>query len=453
MNIVAQESRSAGAVLGEIFRAFDDGKIEWCAIGGYENYPESIATDLDILIQPSKFRDADRLLRDLADGLIVHRSLYGGRALAYTLYDPANGNSSRTFSIDMLAHSPFELDYNMPVAPIAELLKLRRKREDGLWVLPPDMEFLLYLAKRLAKLSFLTPEIAFGASQTAELTSLYRECPDACRKSIMTFFSANEVETVTNAAETGEWGAVIANAAALRSSFQLSALKRRPLAPLRHLLFKLYRWPDRLSRPNGLMIAILGPDGSGKTLIQSALAERLAPIFDRVEMLHLKPGIRRHPDIPEDISPDPHGVPARGAIRSIVQLLHWGLLYSFGYWLLIFPARIRQTLIISDRYHADLLCDPKRYRYGGPSWCARLLIAMLPAPDLWLVLDALPKTIYQRKAELPIETVRDLCVCYRRFAQAGSNRLLINANAPANEVADEATVSVLRWLANRPGHS
>ena len=47
------------------------------------------------------------------------------------------------------------------------------------------------------------------------------------------------------------------------------------------------------------------------------------------------------------------------------------------------------------------LVDPRRYRYGGPTWYAKLLARAIPEPDLVILLDADEFSIAARKCEVP----------------------------------------------------
>jgi thymidylate kinase len=73
-----------------------------------------------------------------------------------------------------------------------------------------------------------------------------------------------------------------------------------------------------------------------------------------------------------------------------------------------------------DRYFHDVLVDPLRYRYGGPTWYAAFLCRLLPEPDLVILLDANEDLILARKTELPRAEIQRQRVAYRnlRFKRA-----------------------------------
>jgi thymidylate kinase len=91
--------------------------------------------------------------------------------------------------------------------------------------------------------------------------------------------------------------------------------------------------------------------------------------------------------------------------------------------------------VLFDRYHGDLLVDPRRYRYGGPMWLARLACRLMPQPDRVIFLDAEPVVLLSRKQEIDEASLArsrsgyvSLCATHPRFET-------IDASRPLDEVA------------------
>jgi thymidylate kinase len=127
------------------------------------------------------------------------------------------------------------------------------------------------------------------------------------------------------------------------------------------------------------------------------------------------------PDGARATADDPHGQRPRGAIASILKLGWLWLNWWVGWWKFL-GAASREGVVLFDRYHADLLVDPKRYRYGGPIWLARLASRLMPQPDIVIFLDAHPDVLLSRKQEVPREALErsrqrylDLCKSHPRF--------------------------------------
>src|SRR5687767_6553194 len=107
-------------------------------------------------------------------------------------------------------------------------------------------------------------------------------------------------------------------------------------------------------RNRGLSVAVLGPDGSGKSTILSGLVESLPPHFTAARIIHFRPNLGRG-NGEVVIVTNPHGEEPRGAITSSAKLLYYLADYLAGFMLVIRPAIRRGELVLFDRYYVDLL--------------------------------------------------------------------------------------------------
>ena len=192
-----------------------------------------------------------------------------------------------------------------------------------------------------------------------------------------------------------------------------------------------------------MRIVILGPDGAGKSSVIRGLVEKLNLRGCAVEVRHLKPRIvfaRRGE--PVTIVVDPHGKPPRSAFLSMVKIVVW----LFEEWYAQIFLDKRDCVLLCDRYYHDLLIDPKRYRYGGPQWVARLIGGLMPRPDLWILLDAPPAVLRARKQEVsPQETARQR-EAYLAFIRRQRNSATVEASRLLeNVIADvERAITAIR---------
>ena len=186
----------------------------------------------------------------------------------------------------------------------------------------------------------------------------------------------------------------------------------------------------------GVWVAFLGPDGSGKTSVIEAVERLLAPQFQAVKRYHLRPhwGRRRPVDAPVT---DPHARPARHAAASLAKLGLWWADYVLGYATRIRPQLARATLVTFDRYYYDVLVDPQRYRYGGSLRLAALGGRWLPRPDVIIVLDAPAEVLRHRKREVSLAETTRQREAYRRLAVTLPNARIVNAAQPLATVAAE----------------
>ena len=138
---------------------------------------------------------------------------------------------------------------------------------------------------------------------------------------------------------------------------------------------------------------------------------------------------------------DPHGQAPRGALSSILKLgwlwFHWWA----GWWK--FPClTCKDRVMLFDRYHADLLVDPLRYRYGGPLWLARLASRWMPQPDLVIFLDAPPEVLLARKQEVSSEALAHARAKYRDLVRSHPRFQTIDASRPLEQVLDEVVARI-----------
>jgi thymidylate kinase len=185
------------------------------------------------------------------------------------------------------------------------------------------------------------------------------------------------------------------------------------------------------------LIVFLGCDGSGKSAVIQGLAERLAHAGISVTCGHWCPKpFADEENSASKAADQPHALPPRGLAQSVLKLGWLWLNWWFG-WFQKLGKASDNGIVLFDRYHADLLVDPKRYRYGGPLWLARLASNLMPQPDRAYFLDASPETLLSRKQELPIEQLEKSRNRYLQLCRQSSRIKIIDASQPLEDVIME----------------
>lgn len=104
------------------------------------------------------------------------------------------------------------------------------------------------------------------------------------------------------------------------------------------------------------------------------------------------------------INSSPHAVKAQGHIKSNMRTLWYYVDYLIGTAIRIRPVTRSGVHFLIDRGWADMVVDFRRYGLNS-NVLSRMLLQMLPQPDLVVVVSVPPLVAWQRKAELPVEEI------------------------------------------------
>lgn len=196
--------------------------------------------------------------------------------------------------------------------------------------------------------------------------------------------------------------------------------------------------------PRGLLIAVLGPDGSGKTTFIEQLQRELTGIFRDTYCQHVRPRLFGRRDDPNS---SPHAGKPHGWFKSLLKLLYLVTDYRLGYVARTRPALSRSIACISDRYYQDVFVDPLRYGYGAPMSFVRAFEALVPAPDLMFILTAPASVIRARKDELSVAECERQLDAYRALAARYPQATILDATCPPPTLARQAREAIVRHLA------
>jgi serine acetyltransferase/thymidylate kinase len=279
-----------------------------------------------------------------------------------------------------------------------------------------------------------------------ELSALWRLDPQGATRQVERFWRGDrEGGVVQRAAASGDWPAAQACLRPLQSALHFRNIVPPPVW-LREELTRLRNW----FRPPGLLIACLGPPGSGKGDVIQALTDRPLELFTSTHTMELRPGVMRAGTIKPNRTTRKRE--PRGPFTTIVKLMMFVADYWLGYWLWIRPKLVRSTLVVSNRYFDDVLVDPRRYRIDHALAFARLLLPWVPRPHLWLVFDIPSQVLQERQGELgelgEEEATRQRGE-YRRLLGGHENVVVLDADQPLDRVVAQAECAVASQLARR----
>lgn len=231
---------------------------------------------------------------------------------------------------------------------------------------------------------------------------------------------------------------------------------RHPWLAVRRAAASLARKLKRFWRPTGLFVVILGPDGSGKSTVTGLVLGEMERAFRRTWRFHWRPGLlpklKRGTDQPAVAHSgasstqlqQPAQISKYRGLVSLARFLYYWLDFVLGYWLIIYPRKAQTTLVIGERYFADVLVHPARYGFDVSPRLMRLAARFVPSPDLLIVLGGDPEAIYARKPELPAALIEAQIRAYREEAEYWRwHEIVDTTTADASSVAARIAQLVL----------
>lgn len=404
------------------FGALDAAGAAWCLLRT-PSRPSDPSGDVDLLVGPESRVAAQQAL--LGQGFA--RVPDGGSPDSFFLaYDQAGDTW-------VLLHVTSELSFghHLQLRTRAERACLeRRTRVDGVWRLRPEDEFWTTLLHTLLD----KEEINLRSRQ--RLLELARravgEGPVAgalAAHSPAHWPAGRILEHVRN----GRWDELASLADPLRTRWRRTTPADVAVTRLRFLL-GLARGLGNPWRRRGLSVALLGPDGAGKSTLAAGIRRRFYFPSQAFYMDVKDAELAGVADL---------GVPGLTMFVFLTTL-----------WWRLARARSRQArgeLVVFDRYTYDVLTAAEEPATRRERLARLLHFRLFPRVGLALVLDVPGHVMFARKHERTPEELEDERSRLLRLGERVPNVEILDATRPAEQVRREATAHIWRRYAVRWG--
>ena len=422
-------------LMQDIVRALENEASDFCILNGYQNYPDTIDSDIDAISENP--RRIPHILSQHKVAKVVQLLQHETTAFYYVVYR-ASQEKPVFIALDVSA------DYRRNGRVFFSGKEFLQNCQSFKFFKVPhaNLEFGYYLVKKLAKRDL-------NREQAQRLSDLYHLQPHDCQKQLQRLLPEVEVNLIMKAAQNRDWQNVGGQINRLRQIMLNKVGKKQPLKVLSYWFGDFIRRWQRLLQPTGLMVVFLGADGSGKSTVIDRVKQDLSPMFRQTQYIHLRP--RLGLNVNENSVPvvDPHGKAPRSRLASVIKLFYFLFDYGVGYWWQIRPLLVRSTFVLFDRYYHDLLVDPKRYRFGANIWLAKLFGLLIPKPDLWILLDAPVEVLQARKQEVTFEETARQQKAYLKMCSGFSNSVVVNTSQSLDQVVKDVNTEILKVMENR----
>ena len=205
-----------------------------------------------------------------------------------------------------------------------------------------------------------------------------------------------------------------------------------------------------------MVCAFLGPDGVGKSSLINETIKKVNYYLvndekdKRVNLVHFRPNLlpnlgalgERAGVMEQDKNwTNPHRGKPANTVSSFFRMLYYTLDYIIG-WRFIVRNDVRfERFTFFDRYGFDFLVDPLRSKIKLPYGIRKILVSLMPKPQLTFILEADYKTIYTRKKEISEDEIKRQLEEYRKISKR-KNTLLVSTENEIDKITDEVTETI-----------
>jgi thymidylate kinase len=416
-------------VARRLFAELTARQFQWAVIGNAQGLPDvNPAKDIDLIVDRHRFAEAIGVLFEIAKSegfrLVDSRRF---EAMLCSEFYAVRDDRVDSVKIDIMT------GFVWRGAAILDASDLAGHTVDAGGVHVPDRTlngFLMWI-KPLLTGAGVKPKYR------QQILDAVKGEPQEFRRILEAKCGASMARQAWDFLRQGKLEATVPLARKLRAASWLAGLRREPAATLKaaadHLRCIVVL---RTQRRSVSMLAVVGPDGVGKTTFIDLLLKDLARVLvkdpESIKVSHFRP--RLLPNIKElfrkgstegsEFS-QPHRAAPAGRLGSLARISYYWLDYVIGYWLLVRWRSPREHLYVFDRYFYDFLVDPQRSRISLPWWVRRAFLAITPEPSLVFFLDCPAEIVYQRKQELPLAEIERQMGVYRELAAEHPERFVV----------------------------
>lgn len=368
-------------------------EINYCILGNTNGYPSTIGSDVDIAIDSKRFKEVNIIVNRFSDvnniavsNLLQHET--EGKYFVASTVNNTNGNFSM-LALDFCANYMRQGRIILTEKELLDSRQLISQKGVEFWVCSNEIAFIYYLIKKIEKEDI-------NIEQFAYLNNLWEQDRGRIIELFHQRFNKKSSQKLIEIFDKRDGSGFPKEFFTILNRESQMKYSRS----FKNQILEFKRKISRFINPTGVIISVLGCDGSGKSTVIDQLMNH-SPEFEafRGNEYHHLFATKKESSNTSPIT-NPHEQNSRSWIMSNLKLLYFLFKFVFGYWMIAYPQKVRSKLVIFDRYYYDILVDPKRYRHNGSLLLTSLIGRIIPKPDLFFVIDAPAEILQQRKQEV-----------------------------------------------------
>ena len=384
---------NCGDLVLKILRDFDEAGICYVYLRNYENLPEEIGNDVDLLVTKHMRGVAAKLVENALPNTgweLIRQVEFGPISLFLATKD-----GTRFMHLDLFDRVEWHwLEYAVSSAVIE-----RRQWNGMVWHPYPADEVVLNILTRLVYAGMVRKKHQIQAQLFLE-----QQDPNSLISAFVMHLGTRPGRKLAELVLDQNWEEVMRWTPQIRRCLYRRALLCSPSSALLGLWRYLRRAISRLMFPPGPFLVFEGADGVGKSTVMEGILPLMKEITGKSDtlMFHWKAARKslRIGGEAAGAAQNPHGKSVRSSSLSFLFLAYHWLGFWIGYLRHVLPARAKNRTVIGDRYAYEFFLDPARLRLSLPRWLLRVASSTVPQPDLVLCLVADPTAVIARKQEL-----------------------------------------------------
>lgn len=362
-----------------IFESLDQYKINYCVMrDGHEIDQLTSGGEIDMLVEPRKLRQLGKLLASF--GFI---KLPGWGYQPHHFFVAYDTESDTWFKLDVVTKVTFGRPIHYLHTNLGKSCLQNRQRCGDVYIPLVEDEFLSLLLHCVVDKNYIRDERGKRLQWLAGRINNRKYVEKVLKQYWSPRMPFDELTAVIS---RGDWATLLAERGAVHTQLEaanglFSGLRLNAKRVMRRINRSVGWWLP-MRGPRAMSVALLAPDGAGKSTLALGIEDSF---FFPVQLVYM--GLYQN----ESKKKKRLSVPGFGLFGRI--LTQWRKYAQARYH------QARGKLIIFDRYSYDALLTPRRKIGRLRQMRRNLLGKSCPAPNMVLFLDAPGEKLYARKGE------------------------------------------------------